>query len=90
MVRCYIQFRKELRTHVYQHDQPSFRHLDSRLVLLTTTPARADVTLLVGAPYGPFGSLSPTGHAAVYFKRICAESPIVRVSPVTDHEVGPR
>lgn len=23
MVRCYSQFRKELRTHVYQHDQPS-------------------------------------------------------------------
>jgi hypothetical protein len=23
VVRCYIQFRKELRTHVYQHDQPS-------------------------------------------------------------------
>jgi hypothetical protein len=23
VVKCYIQFRKELRTHVYQHDQPS-------------------------------------------------------------------
>jgi hypothetical protein len=23
VVRCYSQFRKELRTHVYQHDQPS-------------------------------------------------------------------
>jgi hypothetical protein len=27
-------------------------------------------------PYGFFGALNPTGHDAVYFERICAETPI--------------
>ena len=45
------------------------------LLLLVSRPARADVTLLLGAPYGKLGSFSPTGHAALYFDRICAETP---------------
>jgi hypothetical protein len=39
--------------------------------------ARANVGLLVEEPYGRFGGMTPTGHAAVYFSRICAESPSV-------------
>jgi hypothetical protein len=27
-------------------------------------------------PYGFFGSVNPTGHNAVYFARICAETPV--------------
>ncbi len=45
------------------------------LLLFLPRPARADVTLLLGAPYGKLGSVSPTGHAALYFDRICAETP---------------
>jgi hypothetical protein len=28
-------------------------------------------------PYGKFGAMNPTGHAAVYFNHICADSPTV-------------
>jgi len=43
--------------------------------LLSAAVAQADVTLLLEEPYGNFGGLTPTGHAAVYFSRVCAESP---------------
>jgi hypothetical protein len=48
-------------------------------LLILTTPARAhaEAVLLLGEPYGRFGSLNPTGHAAVYLTRICAESPTI-------------
>jgi len=42
-----------------------------------TAAARGDVTLLLEEPYGNFGGMNPTGHAAVYFPRICAASPAV-------------
>ncbi len=32
--------------------------------------------LLMEEPYGFFGTLNPTGHNAIYFKRICAETPV--------------
>lgn len=37
--------------------------------------AFADAVLLLGEPYGRFGSFSPTGHAAVYLTGVCAQSP---------------
>jgi hypothetical protein len=33
------------------------------------------VALLMGEPYGTLGGMSPTGHAAIYLDRVCAESP---------------
>lgn len=46
-------------------------------VLLTNaTQLHADAALLVEQPYGTFGFFNPTGHAAVYLSRVCAESPI--------------
>lgn len=47
------------------------------LALSAAAPAYADATLLLGEPYGKFGSLTPTGHAAIYLSRICASSPTV-------------
>jgi len=48
----------------------------------------ASVALLVEEPYGKFGAISPTGHAAVYFNHICADSPVVlRVCGVAEHGV---
>jgi hypothetical protein len=44
-------------------------------VLACTLAVRADVTLFVEEPYGPFGSINPTGHAALYFSRVCASTP---------------
>lgn len=37
--------------------------------------AHADAALLMEQPYGHFGSMNPTGHAAIYLDRICAETP---------------
>jgi hypothetical protein len=37
--------------------------------------AYADATLLLEEPFGTFGTLNPTGHAAVYLTRVCAASP---------------
>jgi len=47
------------------------------LCLLATagTYAHASVALLMEEPYGEFGAMNPTGHSAVYFNRICADSP---------------
>lgn len=38
--------------------------------------SHAQAALLMEEPYGLFGALNPTGHDAVYFERICAETPI--------------
>jgi hypothetical protein len=37
---------------------------------------RAQAALLMEEPYGFFGSVNPTGHNAIYFERICAETPV--------------
>jgi hypothetical protein len=39
--------------------------------------AHADITLFLEEPYGRFGAMNPTGHAAVYFSRVCAETPLI-------------
>ncbi|HEX8815748.1 MAG TPA: hypothetical protein VF753_09625 [Terriglobales bacterium] len=44
-------------------------------VLACTLAVRADVTLFVEEPFGPFGAVNPTGHAALYFSRVCATTP---------------
>jgi hypothetical protein len=36
----------------------------------------AQAALLMEQPYGFFGALNPTGHNAIYFERICAETPV--------------
>jgi hypothetical protein len=36
----------------------------------------AQAALLMEEPYGFFGMLNPTGHNAIYFERICAETPV--------------
>src|SRR5690348_9029656 len=45
------------------------------LMLLMATAASANVTLFLDEPYGTFGGMNPTGHAAVYFSNICAARP---------------
>jgi len=44
-------------------------------VLCAGTQLNAAITLLVEEPYGIFGTLTPTGHAAIYLDRICAQTP---------------
>jgi hypothetical protein len=43
---------------------------------LGSAVVHADITVLLEEPYGAFGAMNPTGHAAVYFSRICAETPV--------------
>lgn len=37
--------------------------------------AHADAALLMEEPYGTFGAINPTGHAAIYLNHVCAETP---------------
>jgi hypothetical protein len=46
-------------------------------LLAGATAARADVTLFLEEPFGSFGGMNPTGHAAVFLSRVCAETPLV-------------
>jgi hypothetical protein len=45
--------------------------------LAATGSARGNVALFVEEPFGLFGGVNPTGHSAIYFNRVCAESPTV-------------
>jgi len=38
--------------------------------------SQAQAALLLEEPYGFFGIINPTGHTAIYFERICAETPV--------------
>jgi hypothetical protein len=52
-----------------------------------TARVRAQAALLVEEPYGFAGVVNPTGHDAVYFARICAETP-VRLRRCAPGELG--
>lgn len=41
-----------------------------------TAGSHAQAALFLEEPYGFFGAVNPTGHNAVYFARICAETPV--------------
>ncbi len=47
----------------------------SLLVLLPACPAFSSAALLLEEPYGAFGYINPTGHAAIYLSHVCAASP---------------
>ncbi|MGI4829224.1 MAG: hypothetical protein ACRYFU_13675 [Janthinobacterium lividum] len=49
--------------------------------------AQASVAVLLGSPYGKVSILNPTGHSALYFDHICAESPIL-LRPCAPGELG--
>lgn len=45
-------------------------------ILLSARDGHAQAALLLEQPYGVFGTLNPTGHAALYIEHVCAESPL--------------
>ena len=45
------------------------------LCLCWATRGHGQAALLMEEPYGFFGTVNPTGHTAVYFANICAETP---------------
>jgi hypothetical protein len=46
------------------------------LLLLCATPMHAALTVLVGEPFGSFGTMMPLGHTAIYLDRVCADGPL--------------
>jgi hypothetical protein len=56
-------------------------------LLLTTSLARANVALLLEEPYGTFGGMNPTGHAAIYLSSVCADT-LTRLRPCGPGEQG--
>ncbi len=46
------------------------------LAAFCRSQGHAQAALLMEEPYGFFGTLNPTGHNAIYFERICAETPV--------------
>jgi len=44
--------------------------------LIGCLQSNAQAALLLEEPYGFFGTVNPTGHVAIYFERICAETPV--------------
>jgi hypothetical protein len=40
------------------------------------TPMYAALTVLVGEPFGRYGTMMPLGHTAVYLDRVCADGPL--------------
>ena len=57
------------------------------LALASCGSSRAAVTVLLQEPYGLFGTVNPTGHAAIYLSRVCAETPVV-LRPCATGESG--
>ncbi|HUO27827.1 MAG TPA: hypothetical protein VMU80_01325 [Bryobacteraceae bacterium] len=57
------------------------------LLLFCGKPAKAGAALFLEEPYGRFGHMNPTGHAAVYLSHVCAASP-VRLRPCEPGESG--
>jgi hypothetical protein len=47
------------------------------MLLTACCAARASVGLLMEEPFGTFGYVNPTGHAAIYLSNVCAASPTV-------------
>ena len=45
-------------------------------VLLASAPAQASITVLVGEPFGSFGTMMPVGHTTLYLDRACADGPL--------------
>ncbi len=46
------------------------------LTVIVCPRSQGQAALLLEEPYGFFGAINPTGHNAIYFGRICAETPI--------------
>jgi hypothetical protein len=54
---------------------------------LTAATAHARIGLVVGEPFGAFGTMMPAGHAAIYLDNLCAASP-TQLRPCLTGESG--
>ena len=46
------------------------------LLVALVPSAHASLAVLVGEPFGSFGTLMPTGHVSLYLDRVCADGPV--------------
>lgn len=56
-------------------------------LIFACSSARADASLLLEEPFGKFGALNPTGHAAIWLDGVCADTP-AHLRPCRDGEAG--
>jgi hypothetical protein len=56
-------------------------------LVFACSSARADATLLLEEPFGDFGAMNPTGHAAIWLNRVCADTP-THLRPCREGEIG--
>lgn len=56
-------------------------------LLLPANAAHARMGLLVGEPFGSFGTMMPQGHSSVYLSNICVETAI-KLRPCRSGELG--
>ena len=61
--------------------------LSTFTALTAAVPAYARIGLVVGEPFGSFGTMMPVGHAAIYLDNVCAESP-TELRPCRPGEAG--
>jgi hypothetical protein len=61
--------------------------LAALILFVCSVQAHASIALLMEEPYGTFGAMNPTGHAAVYLSHVCAESPTL-LRPCREGEYG--
>lgn len=45
------------------------------LLTIATATASAGIGLVVGEPFGAFGTMMPAGHAGIYLDHLCADTP---------------
>ena len=57
------------------------------LAALGCARAHADAALLLEEPFGDFGAMNPTGHAAIYLNHVCADTP-THLRPCREGEIG--
>lgn len=53
-----------------------FVYLIVCMAWLGSSSAHASVAILLEQPYGGMGAFNPTGHSALYFDHICADTPV--------------
>ena len=57
------------------------------VLLATATGSYASIGLVVGEPFGSFGTLMPVGHAGIYLDHVCADTP-THLRPCNPGEPG--
>jgi hypothetical protein len=63
------------------------RNLGILALALIGSSAQASIGLVVGEPFGGFGTMLPVGHASIYLDHICADTP-THLRPCHEGESG--